>query len=272
MYWWMVEYRRHVGQPYLVFMERLLSAPPLQQPRQGRHFSGHHWSGPDRQLAFVHEQPGRVSRLLRKLSATDGRTWHAEVVSSEVSDSQLIVASSTDPECFGVIFERHFSAVFGFVAASIAVDKADDVASEVFVQAFRQRDRYKPEYASAKPWLFGIAANLVADYYRTQARQNRAYRRVFARDVGDAGFEDEALSRVDVEAVSPLLHKAMGLLRSHERAVVILFVLENMSYTEVAAALEIPVGTVRSRLNRARRRLRNLIEVSGELVRGETSE
>jgi len=193
-------------------------------------------------------------------------------VPSEVSDSQLIVASLTDPACFGVIFERHFSAVFGFVAGSTAVDKAEDIASEVFVRAFRQRDRYKPEYASAKPWLFGVAANLVADHYRNQARQNRAYRRVFARDAGDTGFEDNAVDRIDAEAVSPLLQNAMGLLRSQERAVVALFVLENMSYTEIAAALEIPVGTVRSRLSRARSRLRNLIELSGELARGETNE
>lgn len=171
-----------------------------------------------------------------------------------------------------MIFERHFSAVFGFVGASTAADKADDIASEVFVRAFRDRDRYNPEYKSAKPWLFGIAANLIADHYRSQARQSRAYRRVFARDAGDAGFEDDVSGRVDAQAVSPLLHRAMGSLRSQERAVVTLFVLENMSYTEVAAALEIPEGTVRSRLSRARRRLRNLIEVSGELTRGETSE
>jgi len=193
-------------------------------------------------------------------------------VSSEVSDSHLIVESLTDPGCFGVIFERHFPAVFGFVGASTAEDMAEDIASEVFVRAFRQRDRYKPEYKSAKPWLFGIAANLIADHYRSQARQNRAYRRVFARDGGDAGFEDDASDRIDAEAVSQLLHKALGSLRSQERAVVTLFVLENMSYTEIAAALEIPVGTVRSRLSRARLRLRNLIEVSGKLTRGETSE
>lgn len=221
---------------------------------------------------MVYEQPGRVSRLLRKLSTTGSRTWHAEAVSSEISDSELIVASLADPRCFGVIFERHFSAVFGFVAASTTVDKAEDIASEVFLRAFRQRGRYKPEYASAKPWLFGIAANLIADHYRTHARQNRAYRRVFARDTGDTGFEDIAVDRIDAEALSPLLQNAMGLLRSRERAIVTLFVLENMSYTEIAAALEIPVGTVRSRLSRARLRLRNLIEVSDELARGETSE
>lgn len=191
---------------------------------------------------------------------------------SEVSDSHLIVASIADPGRFGVIFERHFPAVFAFVAASTPVDKAEDIAAEVFVRAFRQRDRYNSDYTSAKPWLFGIAAHLIADHYRNQARQNRAYRRVFARDTGDTGFEDEAVVRIDAEAVSPLLHKALRSLRPQERAVVILFVVENMSYAEIAAALEIPVGTVRSRLSRARSRLGNLIEASGELTRDETNE
>jgi RNA polymerase sigma-70 factor (ECF subfamily) len=177
-----------------------------------------------------------------------------------------------DPGCFSLIFERHFSAVFGFVGAATAVDKADDIASEVFVRAFRQRDRYNPAYTSAKPWLFGIAANLIADHYRTQARQNRAYKRLFAGDAADPGFEDDATNRLDAESASTLLEEALGSLRSQDRAVVTLFVLENMSYAEVAAALEIPVGTVRSRLNRARFRLRNLIEASGEPIRDESSE
>lgn len=184
------------------------------------------------------------------------------------SDSEVIVASWEQPGLFAEIFERHYSAVFGFVGAAVGVDVAGDIASEVFLRGFELRRRYKPEYRNARPWLLGIASNLISDHHRKQARQYRAYQRSAGRDQPLTDFEDEAAARSDARAVSPLLIRAMASLRVEEVSVVSLFVLEDMSYKEIAETLGIPEGTVRSRLSRARRRLRNLLADSSELERG----
>lgn len=191
---------------------------------------------------------------------------------SDPSDSELIVATLDEPELFSVIFERHYSAVFGFVGASVAVSEVDDIASEVFVRAFGQRDRFNPDYRSARPWLLGIASHLIADHYRTIGRRDRAYRRVFAREPRNDRFDDDAANRIDAAALSPLLQRAIRNLRPQQVPVVVLFVLEDFSYSEIATALEIPEGTVRSRLSRARGRLRNSMAEFDEHNLGETNE
>lgn len=177
----------------------------------------------------------------------------------ESSDSDLIVGSWEESELFGEIFERHYAAVFGFVGAAVGRDAAGDIAAEVFVRAFQLRRRFRTEYRSARPWLFGIASNLVSDHYRRQARQHRAYQRSVGRESATVDFEDEAVARSDAGSVSDLLTEALKSLRAEEVAVVALFVLEDMSYAEISETLGIPEGTVRSRLSRARARLRNLV-------------
>ena len=147
-----------------------------------------------------------------------------------------------------------------------------DISSEVFVRAFEQRSRYNFAYRSARPWLLGIASNLIADHYRKQAREDRAYRRDSATAAGSRDFENGTSERVDAEMLSPLLQKALHALRPEDVSVIVLFAVYQMSYREIASALGIPEGTVRSRLSRARVRLRNLIEASGELKLDETNE
>jgi RNA polymerase sigma-70 factor (ECF subfamily) len=118
----------------------------------------------------------------------------------------------------------------------------------------------------------GIASNLVSDHYRKRAREERAYRRTLTREVGSHTFEDDSSERVDAEMMSPLLLQALRELRPEEVSVVGLFVVEGLSYREIASALAIPEGTVRSRLSRARVRLRNFMEASGELQPDENNE
>lgn len=193
-------------------------------------------------------------------------------MASLVSDSELIRASLGEPDCFALVFDRHFSSVFRFVGASVRRDHVADISSEVFVRAFEQRSRYNLAYRSARPWLLGIASNLIADHYRKQAREDRAYRRASATAAGSQDFENGTSERVDAEMSSPLLRKALEALRPEDVSIVVLFAVEQMTYREIASALGIPEGTVRSRLSRARVRLRNFIEASGELKLDETNE
>lgn len=190
----------------------------------------------------------------------------------ELSDGELILASLGEPERFGLIFDRHFSSVFGFIGAAVRPDSVADIAAEVFARAFEQRRRYNSEYRSARPWLLGIASNLVADHYRKRAREERAYRQTLTREVGSHTFEDDSSERVDAERMSPLLLRALRELRSEEVSVVVLFVVEGLSYREIASVLAIPEGTVRSRLSRARVRLRNFMAALSELQRDEDNE
>lgn len=188
------------------------------------------------------------------------------------SDAELIVASLDQPDLFTPVFERHHEAVFGFAGAAVGVNQAADIASETFLRAFELRHRYDAGYPSAKPWLFGITANLIADHYRRRARQHRAYRRLSGRiEVWDQ-FEAEADSRSDAIALAPMIEQALRSLRPEELSVVSLFVFEGFSYAEISRALSIPEGTVRSRLSRARGRLRNQIGSSGEVEPSDSDE
>jgi RNA polymerase sigma factor (sigma-70 family) len=182
------------------------------------------------------------------------------VVTGDLSDAEVVIGSWQHPDQFGELFRRHYAAVHGFTVGLVGRSVGADLAAEVFVRAFAVRRRFNPAYSSARPWLMGIASNLVAGYYRSQARENRALRRLAKIPPSDDPFEDAAVARVDAQQLNRLISAAFGSLRREEAEVVSLFVYAGLSYAEIAVALAIPEGTVRSRLSRARERLRNLIE------------
>jgi RNA polymerase sigma factor (sigma-70 family) len=135
---------------------------------------------------------------------------------------------------------------------------ADDIAAETFTQAFRQRDRYDGS-SDAGPWLFGIAANLVRRHHRSERRQLLAYARAGSGSVEPSDLDD-ADDRLDAEAMWRHVALALASLRAADREVLLLLAWAELSYQEIAQALGVPVGTVRSRLHRGRTRLRELLE------------
>lgn len=180
------------------------------------------------------------------------------------TDAALIGGSLADPELFAPIFDRHFAAVHRFLQRRTGVDGADSLAGETFRLAFERRATYQLDRPSCLPWLYGIAANLLRQQRRGQARQGAALRRLGAR-VGLAPLPHDGLAdRVAAEQLRPVLDAALGAMRPEEREVVLLVAWEDLTYEEVAAALGIPVGTVRSRLHRARRRLRERLPSIGQ--------
>lgn len=184
-----------------------------------------------------------------------GRVWG---VDGGVSDAELIERSLEEPEVFGEVFRRHYRAVFGYAVRSVGYRDGPDVAAEVFVRAFAARRRYDTAYENARPWLFGIAAHLVADHYRRRERRRRATLRVDS-PMATGDFTDEAVGRVDAAAARDAIDEALGRLRPQEVEVVSLYALAGLSYGEIAEATGVAVGTVKSRLARARGRLRNLL-------------
>jgi len=167
-------------------------------------------------------------------------------------DAAAIARSLTDPQEFAVIFERHFDEIHRYLRRRHP-QAADDLAAEVFATAFDIRGRYRAIGESARPWLYGIASNLLARRRRGEQRALRAHARGGGRAPAGADEFADALERADAERRSAALAGALARLNGADRDTLLLYALSDLSYEEVAFALEVPVGTVRSRLARARR-------------------
>lgn len=182
----------------------------------------------------------------------------------EPTDAEVMVSSLADPSSFGVIFDRHGTTLHRYLARRVGPDEAGALLGELFRIGFEQRDRFDATRESARPWLYGIATNLVARHRRAEGRRQRAVARLGAEP---ASTEDDAQRVTDAVAASTLLPEvvaAVAALPQGERDALLLHAWEGLAYDDIARALEIPVGTVRSRLNRARGRLRELPALRGE--------
>jgi RNA polymerase sigma-70 factor (ECF subfamily) len=164
-----------------------------------------------------------------------------------LTDTEVIALSLTEPETFATIFERHFDEIHRYLRRRFP-SAAEEIAADVFVAAFAGRSRYRAHGDSARPWLYGIASNLLYKRRRSEARSLRAH----ARAGGRREVADEPGDAV-AERRSAEVAAALARLRADDRDVLLLHGLADLSYEEVATALDVPVGTVRSRLSRARR-------------------
>ena len=167
------------------------------------------------------------------------------------TDGELIARSVDDPEQFAALFDRHAAAVHRYLGRRVG-ELADDLLSETFLIAFRRRAAYRPEHVEVRPWLLGIATNVVHGHARTERRRYRLLARAGAEPAASAGAE-EIHARVDAAALRGPLAAALAGLKERDRDVLLLVAWGQLGYEEVAAVLDVPVGTVRSRLNRARR-------------------
>jgi len=144
------------------------------------------------------------------------------------------------------------------VLRRLGPDAADDVVAETFLLAFRQRDRYDLDRPDARPWLYGIATNLISRHRRAEIRQYRALARTGTDPVTEP-FTDRVDARVSADAARRGLAAALARLPSAHRDTLLLMAWGDLSYEQVATALGVPVGTVRSRLSRARSKLRRAL-------------
>jgi RNA polymerase sigma-70 factor (ECF subfamily) len=182
----------------------------------------------------------------------------------DASDAAVIAASIDRPVEFGAIFDRHASALRRYLVRRLGPAESDDILGDVFRIAFERRGAYDPERPSARPWLYGIATNLVARHRRREVRRVRAVAKLAGTRVTADDHADVVSGVVDARERWAQVVDAVTSLPDGELDVLVLHVWEGLSYEDVAVAVGIPVGTVRSRLNRARRRLRELESVSGE--------
>ncbi|WP_042408971.1 RNA polymerase sigma factor [Streptacidiphilus carbonis] len=163
-----------------------------------------------------------------------------------------------DPAAFGQIFEEHGRAVYRY-AVRVSGDwaTAEDVVSLTFLEAWRLRSRVELDGGSLRPWLLGIATNVLRNTRRAARRHGNAVARLPPLAVVP-DFVDELTGRLADAAQIAAAKAALQQLRPAEREVFALCVWEGLDHKAVAEALGKPVGTIRSRLSRARKRLREL--------------
>lgn len=180
----------------------------------------------------------------------------------EVSDAEIIRQSWGEPERFAAIFDRYYSQIHGYVARRLGHGVADDVAAEAFLVAFAAREKYQMSRPDARPWLYGIVSNLISRHHRAEHRRYRALARTGAHQVSE-GHEDEVTVRLDAQAYRAPLAAALAGIPTADRDVLLLVAWAELTSDEAGEALGIPAGTARSRLHRARKRLRAALAQTG---------
>ena len=161
---------------------------------------------------------------------------------------------------FDAVFAAEFGPLYRYLRRRVGADAAEDLASATFATAYANWERFD-QARPVRPWLYGIAANLVRHHWRAERRMLRAYERTGVDPL--LGSDDESISRVDASARLRQLAAALAALGPQEREILLLHAWAELSDSEIAAALALPVGTVKSRLHRTREQLRNRAEPSG---------
>ncbi|WP_431899118.1 RNA polymerase sigma factor [Nonomuraea sp. bgisy101] len=174
-----------------------------------------------------------------------------------VSDEVLVELSRRTPERFGEIYDRYVSDIHAYLGRRLGPQAADDLTAEVFLAAFRKRETFDPRRGAVRPWLYGFAGNVIALHRRAELRRLAALQRsAGGDDAWEHSHEDGVLTRVDAVSAQGRLAAELLALSDGDRDVLLLSALGELSHEEVAKALDIPYGTVGSRLSRVRRKLR----------------
>jgi RNA polymerase sigma-70 factor (ECF subfamily) len=175
---------------------------------------------------------------------------------------------------FGMLFDAHAAPLQRYLARRVGVETAHDLVAETFLVALRRRETYRPEAGTARAWLYGIATNLLRHHVRTETRALNATARLAAAEGSiSAGHDGRVAERVDAQLRAAQLAGALAELSVADRDTLLLVSWAGLEPGEVAEALGIPAGTVRSRLHRIRRWLRaNAPERNTESTKDDSSE
>ncbi len=201
--------------------------------------------------------PGRLRHDRRRhVTAPAAGARHGDLATERArEDAADLARSLLDPDRFTVIFDRYFAEIHWYIARRIGDDAADDIAAETFLAAFSKRGRFDAGQGIVRGWLYGIATRQMSRHRRTEVRAYRLAGRA-AAPAPEPGHADLVVDRVTAAGTYRQIAGALAGLPRGDREVLLLIALAGLSHAEVATALGIPYGTVGSRLNRARRKLR----------------
>lgn len=181
-----------------------------------------------------------------------------------LTDAEVLARSRRQPHLFAEIFDRHHGAIHAYVSRRAGHQVADDVLSEVFTAAFARRASFASESGSALPWLYGIARNLTHRHFRTTASDLRVSGTWAGRQVDVGDEHDAVIDGVDASREWHVVRDVLATLAADDRETLLLYAWEGLSYAEVADAVGVPVGTVRSRIHRVRSALRGALAMNLE--------
>lgn len=163
-----------------------------------------------------------------------------------------------DGDGFRRAYDLHGMAIYRYVRSRLGADAAEDVTAEVFIAAWRGRANFVSDRGSIEAWFMGVAANVIARHRAAEARWIRMSRdiaRMRSHEPPTSGDMDDVDHRIDVETHTVAVHSALAHIPRREREPLLMHIVTEMSYEAIATALGIPIGTVRSRISRGRRRL-----------------
>lgn len=172
------------------------------------------------------------------------------------TDNEVIERAGDEPGAFALLFDRHAPTIYRYAAQRIGDDRAEDIMSETFLVAFEKRATFDLAVTDARPWLLGIATRLMRKHVRLEARAWKGMVAGLAAELAPDMIE-QASARLDAVKLTRRLASALRALSTSDRDTLLLYAWGDLDYAGIAAALDVPIGTVRSRLNRARRLLRN---------------
>lgn len=180
-----------------------------------------------------------------------------------MNPSQRARIRAGDPATFGQLFTDHAPQVYRHVVRTTGNwNTAEDIVSLTFLEAWRLRGKLRPDGDSVLPWLLGIAVNVLRNHRRAARRHAAALVRLPPAEAMP-DFADELVNRMRDSEQLAAATAALARLRPADREVFTLIVWSGLDYAQTAEALGVPVGTVRSRLSRARTRLRELTAEPG---------
>jgi RNA polymerase sigma-70 factor (ECF subfamily) len=186
------------------------------------------------------------------------------------TDSEIIQRSLGQPRAFAELFDRHAGTLGRYVARRLGPDAGEDVLSETFLVAFSRRSSFDTTWATALPWLYGIASRLVKKHRATEAKQLRSSMEFANREARfSSGELDATIARLDAQLSARELAPRIAALSPKERETLLLYAWGDLTYEEIAVSLGVPVGTVRSRMNRIRTKLNPARTGSQQRVMGQ---
>jgi RNA polymerase sigma-70 factor, ECF subfamily len=209
----------------------------------------------DMELAL--DTPARL-RPVPQQDPRQQRTAPAAAAGAPNDTELLLRVADRDREAFELLYDRYVRPVFGLALRRLRDrQRAEDAVQETFAAVWRSAHSYRPERGPAAPWLFTVARNAIVDRQRARVEQPTE---IPDAPSGEPGPQD----RAEASFVSWQVHRALGELPEKEREVLELAYWSELSQSEVAEYLHIPLGTVKTRTRSALSRLADLLE--GELA------
>ena len=176
------------------------------------------------------------------------------------TDNGIIRRSRDSPAAFGELYDRHASVIYRYAARRAGDFAADDVTAETFLVAWGRLESFDLDRDDARPWLFGIATNLLRRHHRAEAKMLKTAAKAASREAM-ADDSDRIAAQVDATAATGRIARTLKSMAAIDRETLLLYAWADLTYEGIALAMDVPVGTVRSRLNRARRTLRTQLNL-----------